>query len=75
MYMAVALLVWVAWIINPNSLNYMVPPVLPGGFFLYLVSQIPTCEANFISAKFYILWNRNGAGLYTACPYAKRHST
>ncbi len=23
MYMAVALLVWVEWIINPNSLNYM----------------------------------------------------
>lgn len=41
MYMAVALLVWVAWIINPNSLHYMSPDFI-GGFFL------PYCEFTFL---------------------------
>lgn len=40
MYMVVALLVWVAWIINPNSLNYRSPRLCRGDFF-YLAPKPP----------------------------------
>jgi hypothetical protein len=41
MYMAVALLVWVAWIINPTSLNDISPRYNRGDFFLSIL--IPRC--------------------------------